>query len=43
VIADLATVPFEVVEPFYNEFYDNSFDVKETLRSMFKSEDFVRF
>jgi hypothetical protein len=43
VIADLATVPFEVVEPFYDEFYDNSFDVKETLKSIMKSEDFVRF
>lgn len=43
VVADLATVPFEIVEPFYDDFYDNGFSVKETLKSMFKSGDFVRF
>jgi hypothetical protein len=43
VVSDLATVPFEVIEPFYDEFYANGFDVKETLKAMFKSDDFVRF
>jgi hypothetical protein len=43
VVSDLATVPFEIIEPFYDEFYDSSFDVKETLKTMMKSEDFVRF
>ena len=43
VISDLAVVPFEVIEPFYNEFFDSGFDVKETLRAMMKSDDFVRF
>jgi len=43
VISDLATVPFDVLEPYYDEFYDSGFDVKETLRVMMKSDDFVRF
>jgi hypothetical protein len=43
IIADLATVPVNVIDPFVNELTTNGGDMKKTLRAMMVSEDFVSF
>lgn len=43
IVSDLATVPTEVLEPYIEEFGANGMNLKQVLRSMFASEDFVRF
>ena len=43
IVSDLSTVPVEVLQPFIDEFESNGQNLKEVLRSMMKSEDFVSF
>lgn len=43
IVAGLATVPAEVIEPYMNALNDNGGDMKAALKMMFKSEDFVSF
>jgi hypothetical protein len=43
IVSDLATVPREVIAPFIQEFKDSDYNFKQALRSMFTSDDFVRF
>jgi hypothetical protein len=42
-VSDLATVPAAVIQPYLVEFSANGMNMKKTLRSMFTSDDFVRF
>jgi hypothetical protein len=39
----LATVPVEVIQPFIDEFKSNGMNLKETLRAILLSDDFVKF
>lgn len=43
IVSDLATVPHEVIEAYVDEFNVNGMNLKQVLRSMLTSEDFVRF
>jgi len=43
IVNDLATVPLSVLKPYIDEFKANGMNVKKMIRSMFTSEDFVRF
>jgi len=43
IVADLATVPFGVVEKRVNQYDANGQDLKAVLRDMFLSDDFVSF
>jgi hypothetical protein len=43
IVAGLATVPAEVIDTYMTELSDNGGDLKEALKMMFKSEDFVSF
>ncbi|MEO7329222.1 MAG: hypothetical protein ABI193_11630 [Minicystis sp.] len=43
IVSDLATVPLAVLEPFIAEFHGNGQNLKQTLRSMLTSDDFLRF
>lgn len=43
IVADLATVPYSVLEPYVTGFESSDYNLKETLRTMMKSEDFVKF
>jgi len=43
IVSDLATVPAAVIAPYLGEFTANGMNMKQTLRSMFTSDDFVRF
>lgn len=43
IVSDLATVPTRVVETHIAELEQNGGNLRETLKSMFKSEDFTRF
>ncbi|MBK6516298.1 MAG: DUF1549 domain-containing protein [Polyangiaceae bacterium] len=43
IVADLATVPFGVVEPHITKFDTNGQDLKAVLRDILLSEDFVSF
>lgn len=43
IVSDLATVPTEVLAAHLEEFKTNNMNLKQVLRSMFTSEDFVRF
>lgn len=43
IVADLATVPYGVIDPFVTELSSNGGDMKKVLRSMMTSEDFVSF
>ncbi|NUP09626.1 MAG: DUF1588 domain-containing protein [Polyangiaceae bacterium] len=43
IVVDLATVPYGVVEPHVTEFDTNGQDLKQVLRGIFLSEDFVSF
>jgi hypothetical protein len=42
IVTDRATVPYEVIDPFVYEF-EKSYDLKDTLRRIMRSEDFVSF
>jgi len=43
IVNDLSTVPPEVLAPYLSEFTSNGMNLKQVLRSMFTSDDFVRF
>ncbi len=43
VVNDLATVPYEVLDEYMIEYFQNGMNLKATLRSMFTSADFVRY
>jgi hypothetical protein len=43
IVSDLATVPVEVIQPFIDEFKSNGMNLKETLRAILLSDDFVKF
>jgi hypothetical protein len=43
VVNDLATIPPSVLDPLVKKYESSGMDVKETLRFMFKHEDFVNF
>jgi len=43
IVSDLATVPVEVIAPFLEAFGSNGNNIKETMKLMFKSPDFVRY
>lgn len=43
IVSDLATVPTEVLAKHIEEFQSNNMNLKQVLRSIFTSEDFVRF
>lgn len=43
IVNDLATVPNAVTDPFVTAFAGNGQKLKETIRGIFKSEDFVKF
>jgi hypothetical protein len=43
IVTDLATVPTSVVEPYIEQLETNGGNLKETLKTMIKSEDFTRF
>jgi hypothetical protein len=43
IVNDLATIPNAVTEPFVKDFAGNGQKLKETIRGIFKSEDFVKF
>ena len=43
IVSDLATVPLAVLEPFIAEFQGNGQNLKQTLRSMLTSDDFLRY
>ncbi|MSP26156.1 MAG: DUF1588 domain-containing protein [Myxococcales bacterium] len=43
IVTDLSTVPLNVIGPYIGELANNGENLRETLRSMFKSDDFVKF
>jgi hypothetical protein len=43
IVSDLATVPLSVLQPHVDEFTTNGMNFKQVLRSIFTSDDFVRF
>ncbi len=43
IVDDLATIPASVTESFVRDFSSNGQNLKETIRTIFKSEDFVKF
>jgi hypothetical protein len=43
IVSDLATVPLEVLQPHIDEFKSNGMNLKETLRAILLSDDFVKF
>ncbi len=43
IVTDLATVPSEVIEQYVGEFIANGYNLKDVLRSILKSDDFVSF
>lgn len=43
IVNDLAVVPNAVTEPYVKDFAANGQKLKETIRGIFKSEDFVKF
>jgi hypothetical protein len=43
IVNDLATIPNAVTEPYVKDFTANGQKLKETIRGIFKSEDFVKF
>jgi hypothetical protein len=42
IVNDLATIPNAVTEPYVKSFASGQ-KLKETIRAVFKSEDFVKF
>lgn len=43
IVSDLATVPLEVIQPYLDEFSANGMNLKQTLRAILLSDDFVKF
>jgi hypothetical protein len=43
IVNDLATIPVAVTEGFRTQFTANNGNLKEIIRGVFKSEDFVKF
>jgi hypothetical protein len=43
IVSDLATVPLEVLQPHIDEFKSNGMNLKQTLRAILLSDDFVKF
>jgi hypothetical protein len=43
IVNDLATIPNAVTEPYVKDFAANGQKLKETIRGIFKSEDFTKF
>lgn len=43
IVNDLATVPNVVTDPLVKDFTAGGFKLKETIRAVFKAEDFVKF
>jgi hypothetical protein len=43
IVSDLATVPLEVLQPHIDEFKANGMNLKETLRAILLSDDFIKF
>lgn len=43
IVSDLATVPLAVIQPFIAEFQGNGQNLKQTLRSMLTSDDYLRY
>lgn len=43
IVSDLATVPVEVIAPYIDQLANNGGNLKETMKSMFKGPDFIRF
>ncbi|MBM4375996.1 MAG: DUF1588 domain-containing protein [Deltaproteobacteria bacterium] len=43
IVSDLATVPTRVVQTYIDQLDENGGNLRDTLKSMFKSEDFTRF
>jgi hypothetical protein len=43
IVNDLASVPNAVTQPYVTDFAANGQKLKETIRGIFKSEDFVKF
>jgi hypothetical protein len=43
IVSDLATVPPEVLGPWVDEFTTNGMNLKQTLRAILLSDDFVKF
>ena len=43
IVNDLATIPNAVTDPFVKDFAANGQKLKETIRKIFKAEDFVKF
>ena len=43
IVSDLATVPLDVLQPHIDEFKSNGMNLKETLRAILLSDDFVKF
>jgi hypothetical protein len=43
IVSDLATVPLEVIQPHIDEFKSNGMNLKETLRAILLSDDFIKF
>lgn len=43
IVSDLATVPVEVIQPYIDEFKSNGMNLKQTLRAILLSDDFVKF
>ncbi|HEY8074664.1 MAG TPA: hypothetical protein VIF62_11150 [Labilithrix sp.] len=43
IVNDLATVPADVTAPFVKDFTSNGQKLKETIRAVFKADDFVKF
>ncbi len=43
IVTDLATVPYGVISPYVDEYDSNGQDMKQVIRSIVTSEDFVSF
>ena len=43
IVADLASVPNPVTQPYVDQFTAGGMKLKETIRAVFKSEDFTKF
>jgi hypothetical protein len=43
IVNDLATVPDTVTAPYVASFKSGNYNLKETIRAVFKSEDFTKF
>ena len=43
IVNDLSTVPNTVTDPYFTAFSSGGMKIKETIRAIFKSEDFTKF